>query len=136
MPLYTWFPKDQKNWSICRPTNKTYNWISAIWGKKIFTALKTGNTNSEIFCNYFKLLNDELKLTLSEDTYNNKMVVFMDNARIHKAGVAQEMINIMKLKVFTLVPYTPEQNRIEHLFGYVKAKLSRMNHCAKSLDYF
>jgi transposase len=62
------------------------------------------------------------------------MVLVMDNARIHKAHKTIAMIEELDLKVFTLVPYSPEQNDIEHTFGMVKNKLSRMNHRARALD--
>jgi transposase len=62
------------------------------------------------------------------------MVVFMDNARIHKSHKTADTIQKLNMKVFTLIPYTPEHNMIEHLFGRTKNRLSRMNHNGKTLE--
>jgi transposase len=58
----------------------------------------------------------------------------MDNASIHKTQEVKSMLHTLKLKVFLLPTYSPEINQIEHLFSWVKRKLSKSDLDQEAID--
>ena len=59
------------------------------------------------------------------------MVVMFDNARIHKTKEVKLLVKKLGWVVFTIPPYLPELNQIEHTFGILKSKMSKSNFNAK-----
>ena len=55
----------------------------------------------------------------------------MDNAKIHKTLKVIELIKKLKLIVFSIPPYSPELNKVEHVFGSLKKNISFRNLNAK-----
>ena len=63
----------------------------------------------------------------STKTHNIKITIrdenclyIMDNARIHKTDKIVLLIKDWRLIVFTIPPYSPELNKIEHTFRRLK----------------
>ena len=54
-----------------------------------------------------------------------QVVLFMDNAVIHKHSDVLETARKMKVNVLFNAQYSPWLNPIEQLFGYIKKKLSK-----------
>ena len=46
-----------------------------------------------------------------------------DNAAIHKTKKVRLLIKKLKWVVFTIPPYSPELNQIEHTFGILKLRI-------------
>ena len=74
----------------------------------------------------------ELRFRLSRNTYEKRMVVMYDNASIHKTKSVKLLIKKLKWVVFTIPPYSPELNQIEHTFGILKTKISKRYFNAKT----
>ena len=51
----------------------------------------------------------------------------MDNARIHKTEKVINLIKQNNLVLFTFPPYSPELNKIENTFGWIKTRISFAN---------
>lgn len=54
-----------------------------------------------------------------------KIIMILDNARIHHAKLIQPYLNDVKdrLKLMFLPPYSPEMNLIEGLWGWIKSSV-------------
>ena len=50
-----------------------------------------------------------------------------DNAAIHKTKKVKQLVKKLKWIVFTIPPYSPELNQIEHTFGILKLRISKRN---------
>ena len=55
------------------------------------------------------------------------MIVIYDNASIHKTKKVRVIMKKLKWVVFTIPPYSPELNHIEHTFGILKVRISKRN---------
>lgn len=64
-----------------------------------------------------------LSLSKEADYANRDIVLFMDNAVIHRHSKVLETCRAFKVNVIFNSQYSPWLNPIEHLFGYLKAKL-------------
>ncbi|MGL4874235.1 MAG: IS630 family transposase [Clostridium sp.] len=71
-----------------------------------------------------KVFLDFLKSVLNKYT-SGKIVMVLDNARIHHAKLVQPFLNEMKSRIELkfLPPYSPELNLIEGLWGWVKSSV-------------
>ena len=61
------------------------------------------------------------------------MIVMFDNASIHKTKEVKLLVKKLGWVVFTIPPYSPGLNQIEHTFGILKSKISRRNMNRKEL---
>ena len=55
------------------------------------------------------------------------MIVIYDNASIHKTKKVRIIIKKLNWVVFTIPPYYPELNQIEHTFGILKVRIAKRN---------
>ena len=72
-------------------------------------------------------LDKELRIRLDQNTYEKRMIVIYDNASIHKTKKVRVIMKKLKWVVFTIPPYSPELNQIEHTFGILKVRISKRN---------
>ena len=56
-----------------------------------------------------------------------------DNASIHKAKKVKLLVKKLRWVVFSIPPYSPELNQIEHTFGILKSNISKRNMNGKEL---
>ena len=91
--------------------------------KVLATQLIEGGVDAVHFENFvFKLLEN-----LREDkAYKDKdVIIFMDNARIHKHPIVLQTIKDMKVHLLFNSQYSPWINPVEQLFGAIKKELRR-----------
>ena len=72
-------------------------------------------------------LDKELRIRLDQNTYEKRMIVIYDNVSIHKTKKVRIIIKRLKWVVFTIPPYSPELNQIEHTFGILKVRIYKRN---------
>ena len=72
-------------------------------------------------------LDKELRIRLDQNTYEKRMIVIYDNASIHKTKKVRIIIKRLKWVVFTIPPYSPELNQIEHTFDFLKVRIYKRN---------
>ena len=72
-------------------------------------------------------LDKELRIRLDQNTYEKRMIVIYDNASIHKTKKVRIIMKKLKWVVFTIPPYSPELNQIEHTFGILKVRIAKRN---------
>ncbi len=103
--------------------------IAAISQDKIIShQILEGGVDSVAFENFIYCSLNSLR---REPTYKDKdIVLFMDNAVIHKHSQVLETARRMKVNVVFNAEYSPQLNPIEQLFSYVKRKLK--NHDIKT----
>jgi transposase len=58
-------------------------------------------------------------------------VLVIDNATFHKGGRIEELLNTVGCQVLYLPPYSPDYNKIEKCWSWLK---SRIRHCLKNFD--
>ena len=87
--------------------------------------MKSKTTNKDQFWEFIKLLDKQLISRHAKITYERRMVVMFDNARIHKTKEVKLLVKKLGWVVFTIPPYLPELNQIEHTFGILKSKMSK-----------
>ena len=130
--LYSWMLKGKDPDRIIRSSSERYNVIAAQWRKKVYLMLKRSTTKEEQFKEFLIQLDNELRFRLAKNTYEKRMVIMFDNASIHKTKAVKQLIKKLKWVAFTIPPYSPELNQIEHTFGILKTKISKRNFNAKS----
>jgi len=123
----TWFPKGQQR---VIPTYGQH------YGAKLMGTLnyETGEIyieendkyDAEVFLNFLKKIVGK---------YKGKIVMILDNARIHHAKLLQDFLkeNIDILSLVFLPPYSPNLNMIEELWGWLKNSVIN-NNFFKNLD--
>ena len=52
-------------------------------------------------------------------------VVVMDNATFHKGGIIEELIQSVGCKLLYLPPYSPDLNRIEKCWSWLKSRIRK-----------
>ena len=72
-------------------------------------------------------LDNILRFRLAKNTYEKRMVIMFDNESIHKKKAVKQLNKKLKWVAFTIPPYFPELNQIEHTFGIFKTKISKRN---------
>ena len=95
--------------------------------------MKSNTTNEDQFWDFIKLFDQEFKLRLAKITYERRMIVMFDNASNHKTKEVKFLVQKLVLVVFTIPPYLPEINQIEHTFGILKSKMSKRSFNAKTI---
>ena len=106
-----------------RPSSQRFNEITAQLNKEAYFIMKTNITNDNQFWDFLKLLDQELKSRLANITYKRRMIVMLDNASIHKTKEVKYLVKKLGRIVFTIPPYSPELNQIEHTFWIFKSKI-------------
>ena len=89
--------------------------------------IKSESLNETSFWEFIENVNKELKFRLDKNTYDKNMIFVYDNAAIHKTKKVKLLVKKWKWKVFTIPPYSPELNQIEHIFGKLKLRISIRN---------
>lgn len=114
----TWFPKGQQK---IIPTYGKH------WGVKLIGTLdyETG----EVFCMQEEHYDAEIFLSFLEKVVEKykgeRVVMILDNARIHHAQLIQPFLekNKAQLTLAFLPPYSPNLNMIEELWGWLKKSI-------------
>lgn len=116
----------QKNWFIKGQQRKipTYGKNAGI---KLIGILNY--ENGKVYCEEHEkydaqIFNDFLENVLKQYP-NGKIVMVLDNAKIHHAKLIQPFLNKVKdrLQLMFLPPYSPEMNLIEGLWGWLKSSV-------------
>ena len=119
------YVKDRKT------TIKKYNLLCAICdGKVIASEINKENTNSDIFLNFL------YTHIFFNKKYENHYIL-MDNASFHKSKIVRELVPDFNKFIF-IVPFTPELNPIEKVFGFLKHALqtpSNRNSLEESINF-
>ena len=95
---------------------------------------KKRSTKEEKFKEFLMQLDNQLRFRLAKNTYEKRMVIIFDNASIHKTKSVKLLIKKLKWVAFTIPPYSPELNQIEHTFRILKTKISKRNFNAKCFE--
>ena len=77
-------------------------------------------------------LNKELRIRLDQNTYEKRMIVIYYNANIHKTKKVRIIMKKFNWVVFTIPPYSPELNQIEHKFGILQIRIVKKIITSKS----
>ena len=133
LPLYTWMKKGEDASIVIRDSNTRFNSIATQWETYLYIMIKDKTSKEDDICQFLILLKRQLELTIQKDQLKSRTVLIMDNARIHRTNKVTKLIKDLKLKVFTIPPYSPELNKIENTFGIIKNKLSFKNLNIKQL---
>ena len=133
LPLYSWMKRGWDAERVIRPSSQRINVIAAQWNKEAYFMMKSKTTNEDQFCEFIKLLDKQLKSRLAKIKNKRRMVVMFDNASIHKTKEVKLLVKKLGWVVFTIPPYSPELNQIEHTFGILKSKMSKRNFNAKTI---
>ena len=133
LPLYSWMKRGWDAERVIRPSSQRFNVIAAQWNKEAYFMMKSNTTNDNQFWDFIKLLDQELKSRLAKITYERRMIVMFDNASIHKTKEVKILVKKLGWVVFTIPPYSPELNQIEHTFGILKSKISKKNFNGKTM---
>jgi len=92
---------------------KRLNIISALCGDaKIATVVYDRNTDANLFEYWF--------IWYLCSVLPPKKVIIMDNARFHRKDILEGIAAIYDLRIIWLPPYSPDLNRIEHLWANMK----------------
>ncbi|MBK7110471.1 MAG: IS630 family transposase [Bacteroidetes bacterium] len=94
--------------------------ISAYGVEQYFLNRRTNKASHAVkFINKLStLLSDKHKL--KDDYMNGKVVLVLDNAKIHKTDDVKDAMKASKLKILFLPPYSPMLNPIELVFNVMK----------------
>ena len=104
---------------IIRPSTRLNMIAIMILPHKYAFRIKNGSTKSEHIIFIFELLDIKLWDWFGEEYIRSTIIVF-DNASIHISDRTQSYLKYKKFSVFTLPPYTPEQNNVEQVFKRLK----------------
>ena len=72
-------------------------------------------------------LDKKLRIRIDQNTYEKRMIVIYDNASIHKTKKVRIIMKKLNWVMFTIPPYSPELNQIEHTFGILKVRIAKRN---------
>jgi len=112
---HTWFPKGQQK---VIPTYGKHHGVKLLGTLDYETGevfvVEDEHYNAEVFLSFLK------KVLIKYP--NDKIVMILDNARIHRAKLIQPFLeeNKHRLELVFLPPYSPELNLIEGLWGWLK----------------
>ena len=84
LPLYSWLKRGCELDKLIRQSNYRYNWIAALYEKKVVFNIKTTSSTDENFWDFIEILMNDLKLILSKNQLENRTVLLFDNEAIHK----------------------------------------------------
>jgi len=88
--------------------------IAAYCQKKVFAPMTfTGSCNSHLVESWFEqVLLPQLK---------PNQVVILDNASFHRKAQLQELLDTVNCHLLPLAPYSPDLNKIEHIWQKIKS---------------
>lgn len=96
--------------------------ISAITHNRIIAnQIVEGSVDSVLFENF--IYQTLLSIRNDKATATKEVVLFMDNAVIHKHSAVLETARKLKVNVLFNAEYSPWLNPVEQLFGYMKKRL-------------
>ena len=133
LPLYSWMKRGWDAERVIRPSSQRFNVIVAQWNKEAYFMMKRKTTSDNQFWDFINLLDNEPRSRLAKTTYERRMVVMFDNASIHKTKKVKLLVKKLRWVVFSIPPYSPELNQIEHTFGILKSNISKRNMNGKEL---
>ena len=133
LPLYSWMKRGWDAERVIRPSSQRFNVIAAQWNKEAYFMMKRKTTSDNQFWDFINLLDNEPRSRLAKTTYERRMVVMFDNASIHKTKKVKLLVKKLRWVAFSIPPYSPELNQIEHTFGILKSKISKRNMNGKEL---
>ena len=133
LPLYSWMKRGWDAERVIRPSSQRFNVIAAQWNKEAYFMMKRKTTSDNQFWDFINLLDNEPQSRLAKTTYERRMVVMFDNASIHKTKKVKLLVKKLRWVVFSIPPYSPELNQIEHTFGILKSNISKRNMNRKEL---
>ena len=125
--------RSKKRWVMKRKINFCYDYgklkskslILAMTNKMVLQTRYNLKTNTAYHFNRFL---KDLALTVEADPFlkslyeDKKLVLILDNARIHKTEEVKETLIGSSFKVLFLPPYTPQFNPIELAFNCIKRR--------------
>ena len=116
---YSWIPKGKaqiiKN--IC--FRNSCSLVTAITSSgSVIAAKPSGWVNSKLFIIFLKELIRFIKET--EQVEQQKVLILLDNASIHRSGEGKEILENENLNVAYIPQYSPELAPIEHYFSKLK----------------
>ena len=77
-----------------------------------------------LFANYvYKTL---CALRKDPEINKKKVVIYMDNASIHKGSMVYEVARDLKVDILLAAQYSPFLNPVEALFGHLKRKVREL----------
>jgi len=125
---YGWSPRGEKIYgAISGRKYQRTSIVAAQVGKKILAPMQyDGSIDSTLFEYWFQTW---LLLNLPE-----KSVIVMDNATFHRKSRLISLAQTRKHEVIFLPPYSPELNRIELFWSWLKRHLRKTIHYFDSLD--
>ena len=133
LPLHSRMKRGCDAEHAIRPSSQRFNVIASQWNKETYFMIKSRTTNEDQFWDFLKQIDKELRLRIAKATYERRMIVMFDNASIHKTKEVKLLVKKLGWVVFTIPPYSPGLNQIEHTFGILKSKISRRNMNGKEL---
>lgn len=125
-----------KRWTNMKNDSKIYNkgrgkslgMIGAISSNALHhIKFTTESNNSESFVKFLKELEKAIDENLQTSLLlkNNKVVVIMDNSKLHTCINTRRYLRKSKFKFLLQPTYTPSVNAIEYLWGFIKKKANR-----------
>ena len=124
---YGWSKRGQKFDSLKsgRRTGRV-NMIAAYCQKQLFAPFTVeGSCNRTVFETWLE--------TCLIPTLQPGQVVIMDNATFHKGGRIQELIESAGCRLLYLPPYSPDLNRIEKCWAWLKSRIRHLLSGSKDL---
>ena len=96
--------------------------ISAISEDRVIAnQIIEGGVDGVLFENF--IFHTLASIRKDKDLCERKVLIFLDNARIHKTASLFETIRKMKALVLFNASYSPWLNPVEQLFNHIKSKL-------------
>lgn len=126
LSLRSWQPVGIQQ-PLKRVLSNRVNLIAAyITKQKVWFMVKKGSTKTYHIKRFFNLLDDKLTQLYTSE-YKFYTIFIMDNAKVHVSKAARRFFKESELTVITLPPYTPELNKVERTFFYLKASLKKQD---------
>lgn len=124
VPTYGWSTVNKQCIIHVDITPIRYTLLMAINANKCYYQLCKGSVDKFKYNAFIKYIIDK----------HNKIILFMDNARIHHNKLLKEYIMTTSAEIIYNVPYTPALNPIERIFCTIKTHM-KINK-VKSLKHF
>lgn len=130
--LYRPYARAPKSTPVCtKISGKKYkrtSIVAGLQGKKIVAPLQySGTMDSTLFKFWFE--------TMLLPSVAPGSVIVMDNACFHQKNILQELALQAECVLIFLPPYSPDLNRIENFWAWLKARLRKILPLFDTLDY-
>ena len=110
---------------VIRSSSQKFKVTVAQWNKEAYFMMKSNTINDNRFCNFIKLLDQELKSRLAKIAYEQRMIVIFDNTGIYKTKKVKIFNKKLGCVVFTNPPYSSQLNQIENTFKILNSMISK-----------